>query len=42
MNLRRLGKTVEAQALFRQIADGTWQPRFQGLQNQARAQLQAP
>ena len=41
MNLRRLGKTVEAQALFRQIADGTWQPRFQGLQNQARAQLQA-
>src|SRR5262249_50616757 len=37
-NLRRLGKTVEASALFRQIAEGTWQPRFQGLVNQAKAQ----
>jgi hypothetical protein len=35
-NLKRLGKTVEARTLFRQIADGTWQPRFQGLQTQAR------
>ncbi len=41
-NLRRLGKTVEAQALFRRIADGVWQPRFQGLVNQARGQLQGP
>ena len=30
----------EAQALLRRIADGTWQPRFQGLQTQARQQLQ--
>src|SRR5262249_57055501 len=37
-NLRRLGKTVEASALFRQIAEGTWQPRFQGLVHQAKAQ----
>jgi tetratricopeptide (TPR) repeat protein len=39
VNLRQAGKTLEAQAIFRQIADGTWQPRFQGLQSQARAQL---
>jgi hypothetical protein len=31
---------VEAQRLLRQIADGRWQPRFQGLQAQARAQIQ--
>jgi len=38
-NLRQAGKTVEAQALFRQIAETDWQPRFQGLRNQAKAQL---
>ena len=38
-NLRRIGKTVEATGLFRQIAEGTWQPRFQGLVNQARTQV---
>jgi tetratricopeptide (TPR) repeat protein len=38
-NLRRAGKEREAQSLFRRIADGTWQPRFQGLVNQARAEL---
>ncbi|MCI0380086.1 MAG: hypothetical protein L0215_21085, partial [Gemmataceae bacterium] len=32
-NLLRFGKNLEAQALYRQIAQGTWQPRFQGLQN---------
>jgi tetratricopeptide (TPR) repeat protein len=40
VNLRQAGKTVEAQALFRQIAEGTWQPRFQGLRSQAKLQLQ--
>jgi predicted Zn-dependent protease len=38
-NLHRLGRTVAAQALVRRIADGTWQPRFQGLVNQARTQM---
>src|SRR5438105_3640864 len=35
-NLQQMGKLVEARALYRQLADGTWQPRFQGLQQQAR------
>ncbi|HWY87383.1 MAG TPA: hypothetical protein VNX28_11690, partial [Gemmataceae bacterium] len=34
-NLRRAGKELEAQPLMRRIAEGTWQPRFQGLVNQA-------
>jgi hypothetical protein len=38
--LRQACKTTEAQSLIRQIADGDWQPRFQGLKNQAR--MQAP
>jgi hypothetical protein len=38
-NLRQTGKNVEARQLLRQIADGRWQPRFQGLQVQARLQL---
>jgi tetratricopeptide (TPR) repeat protein len=38
-NLRQAGKMLEAQQLFRQIAEGRWQPRFQGLQSQARLQL---
>ncbi|HYT90962.1 MAG TPA: hypothetical protein VEL76_19785, partial [Gemmataceae bacterium] len=39
-NLRQAGRTVEAAQLFRQIAEGAWQPRFQGLQAQARLQSQ--
>jgi predicted Zn-dependent protease len=39
-NLRQAGKTVRARELFRQIADGKWQPRFAWLQTQARWQLQ--
>ena len=35
-NLKQLGKQQEAQQLVRRIAEGTWQPRFQGLQAQAR------
>ena len=35
-NLRQLGKQQEATALVRRIAEGTWQPRFAGLQLQAR------
>jgi Flp pilus assembly protein TadD len=39
-NLRRAGKGSEAQALLRQIVDGKdWQPRFRGLKDQARWQL---
>ena len=38
-NLRQAGKQVEAARLFRQIADGRWQPRFQGVQTQARLQI---
>jgi tetratricopeptide (TPR) repeat protein len=38
-NLREAGKTVEANRLLRQLAEGTWQPRFQGLQAQARWQV---
>jgi len=39
-NLRQSGKTVAAERLMRQLADGRWEPRFQGLQNQARALVQ--
>ncbi len=39
-NLRHAGRDPEARAVFRRIADGSWQPRFQGLQAQARYQLQ--
>jgi ferric-dicitrate binding protein FerR (iron transport regulator) len=35
-NLKQLGKRQDAQQLVRRIAEGTWQPRFQGLQSQAR------
>jgi tetratricopeptide (TPR) repeat protein len=38
-NLRQAGKQVESARLFRQIAEGRWQPRFQGVQTQARLQL---
>jgi tetratricopeptide (TPR) repeat protein len=38
-NLRQVGKQVEARSLYRQLAEGTWQPRFAWLQTQARAYL---
>jgi Tfp pilus assembly protein PilF len=38
-NLAASGQTVPAQRLFRQIAEGNWQPRFQGLRNQAKLRL---
>jgi predicted Zn-dependent protease len=38
-NLRQSGNVVESQKLLRQLAEGTWQPRFQPLQAQARWQL---
>jgi tetratricopeptide (TPR) repeat protein len=39
-NLRLAGQTVAAGRLLRQLAEGRWQPRFAGLQAQAKAQLQ--
>jgi thioredoxin-like negative regulator of GroEL len=39
-NLRQAGKTGPAQQLLRQLAEGQWQPRFQGLISQAKLQLQ--
>jgi tetratricopeptide (TPR) repeat protein len=38
-NLRQAGKTVKAAQMLRRLAEGQWQPRFQGLQAQARWQL---
>jgi len=38
-NLRQAGKQPEAKKLLQQLADGTWQPRFQALQAQARWHL---
>jgi hypothetical protein len=35
-NLRRLGRGPAADGLLRRIAEGSWQPRFQGLVSQAR------
>ena len=32
----RLGRDAAADALLRRIAEGQWQPRFQGLANQAK------
>ncbi|MBY0527746.1 MAG: FecR domain-containing protein [Gemmataceae bacterium] len=37
--LQQAGKTTEARKVYRQIADGSWQPRFQWMQQQARQQL---
>jgi tetratricopeptide (TPR) repeat protein len=37
-SLRQAGKTLAARKLFRQIAEGQWQPRFQGLKAEARLQ----
>jgi tetratricopeptide (TPR) repeat protein len=38
-NLRQAGKGPEARQLFRRIAEGRWQPRFQPTQARAKAQL---
>jgi tetratricopeptide (TPR) repeat protein len=39
-NLRRLGKRSEAKELLRRVADGEWQPRFNGLKSQAGRELE--
>jgi ferric-dicitrate binding protein FerR (iron transport regulator) len=39
-NLMRIGKATEARALWKQIADGDWQPRFRAVQTQARSRLE--
>jgi ferric-dicitrate binding protein FerR (iron transport regulator) len=38
-NLQHAGKPAEAETLYRQLAEGEWQPRFRGLQAQARWQI---
>jgi hypothetical protein len=38
-SLQQAGKIADAQKVYRQIAEGEWQPRFQGLKYQARYQL---
>jgi tetratricopeptide (TPR) repeat protein len=35
-NLKQAGRLVQAQALYRRIAEGDWQPRFATLKTQAR------
>lgn len=35
-NLQQLGKLDQARTLYQQLANGSWQPRFQGIQQQAR------
>ncbi len=37
-NLRQAGRLEEAQKLYHRIAEGPWQPRFQGIQREARDQ----
>jgi tetratricopeptide (TPR) repeat protein len=39
-NLRQSGKLTEAQKLYRQLAEGDWQPRFNWVRSQARWQLE--
>jgi hypothetical protein len=39
-NLSQAGQTNEAEKLYRRLAEGSWQPRFQGLRDQARWQLE--
>ncbi len=41
-NLRQAVRPEEARKLLRRLADGPWQPRFSGLQRQARWQLENP
>jgi tetratricopeptide (TPR) repeat protein len=35
-NLEQMGKRAEAKGVYQALVAGTWQPRFQGLQDQAR------
>jgi tetratricopeptide (TPR) repeat protein len=39
-NLAQAGQAQEAEKLYRRLAEGTWQPRFAGLRDQARWQLE--
>jgi hypothetical protein len=39
-NLRQAGRFKQMRSLYRQLAEGDWQPRFRGLQEQARWQLE--
>jgi hypothetical protein len=39
-NLRQAGKQTEAQKLYRQLAEGDWQPRFNWVRSQAKWQLE--
>ena len=38
-NLQQLGRAELANQLYRQLANGPWQPRFQGLQGQSQRLL---
>jgi ferric-dicitrate binding protein FerR (iron transport regulator)/tetratricopeptide (TPR) repeat protein len=38
-NLQQAGRVAEAREVYRRLAEGTWQPRFQALQQQARSYL---
>jgi hypothetical protein len=39
-NLGQAGRAAEARSLYRRLAEGTWQPRFNWVQTQARWQLE--
>ena len=39
-NLRQAGRTAAAHRVYRQIADGTWQPRFATLKERAKWALE--
>jgi tetratricopeptide (TPR) repeat protein len=39
-NLRQAGKTISAQKIYRQLAEGKWSPQFQWVQAQARRQME--
>jgi hypothetical protein len=41
-HLGQSGQTARARALYRQLAEGTWQPRFAWVQAQARRELERP
>jgi hypothetical protein len=41
-HLGQTGQTARARALYRQLAEGTWQPRFAWVQAQARRELEKP
>jgi thioredoxin-like negative regulator of GroEL len=38
-SLMQASRIEDARAVYRALAEGTWQPRFQGLQNEARNRL---